>query len=135
MQESSDREKLTEEVARIDSQIAALAELKRQYLVKFSAAAPVGLTENRTAQPPLSPESTISLFRSYFRGREDVYARRWENRAGRSGYSPACKHEWDRAFCRKPEMKWVWLLFGDIKSVAFFHNRGSAIYFWASSYG
>ena len=21
-------------------------------------------------------------------------------------------------------MKWVWLLFGDIKSVAFFHNRG-----------
>jgi superfamily II DNA or RNA helicase len=105
MQESSDRKILAEEIAQIDSQIAALSELKRQYLVKLSAAVPVGLPESRTAQPPLSPENTISLFRSYFRGREDVYARRWENRAGRSGYSPACKHEWDRAFCRKPEMK------------------------------
>lgn len=105
MQESSDRKKLAEEIAQIDSQIAALSELKRQYLVKLSAAVPAGLPENKTTQPPLSPENTISLFLSYFRGREDVYARRWENRAGRSGYSPACKHEWDRAFCRKPEMK------------------------------
>jgi hypothetical protein len=31
----------------------------------------------------------ISLFRSLFRGREDVYARRWENADGKSGYMPA----------------------------------------------
>ena len=45
---------------------------------------------------PLASESKeerahkrIALFRSLFRGREDVYARRWENSDGRSGYSPA----------------------------------------------
>ncbi len=32
----------------------------------------------------------IALFRSLFRGREDVYARRFESReTGRSGYAPA----------------------------------------------
>jgi len=30
----------------------------------------------------------IALFRSLFRGREDVYARRWENDDGRHGYMP-----------------------------------------------
>src|ERR1017187_4709956 len=31
----------------------------------------------------------IALFRSLFRGREDVYARRWDNDDGRHGYVPA----------------------------------------------
>ena len=31
----------------------------------------------------------ISLFRSLFRGREDVYPLRWESKNGNSGYSPA----------------------------------------------
>ena len=31
----------------------------------------------------------IALFRNLFRGREDVYAKRWTNVDGRSGYSPA----------------------------------------------
>jgi hypothetical protein len=30
-----------------------------------------------------------ALFRSLFRGRDDVYARRWENESGGSGYVPA----------------------------------------------
>jgi len=105
MQEPPDKEGIKEEIARIDSQISALAELKRQYLAKLSTAVPPVFPANKAAQPPLSPENKISLFREYFRGREDVYARRWENRAGRSGYSPACRHEWDRALCRKPEKK------------------------------
>ncbi len=103
MQEPSEKEDLTEEIARIDSQISALAELKRQYLLKLST--PAKHQADNTAVPRLTPEDKIALFRSYFRGREDLYARRWENRAGKSGYSPACKHEWDRAFCRKPEKK------------------------------
>src|SRR3984893_14831052 len=36
----------------------------------------------------------IALFRSLFRGREDVYARRWENDDGRSGYVPATVKDW-----------------------------------------
>jgi len=49
----------------------------------------------------------LALFRSLFRGREDVYAVRWENRKGKSGYSPACAHEWDPLLCRKPCAKCV----------------------------
>ena len=35
------------------------------------------------------PDLKISLFRSLFRGRDDVYAVRWEGKGGRTGYSPA----------------------------------------------
>jgi len=36
----------------------------------------------------------IALFRSLFRGREDVYPRRWESPDGRSGYTPAAQKDW-----------------------------------------
>jgi hypothetical protein len=36
----------------------------------------------------LSTSKKVVLFRSLLRGREDVYARRWESPDGRSGYSP-----------------------------------------------
>lgn len=53
-----------------------------------------------------SPESKIALFRSLFRGRDDVYPRRFENRTtGKSGYAPACGHEWVRGLCEKPRIK------------------------------
>ena len=50
-------------------------------------------------------ENQIALFRSLFRGREDVYPIRWEGRKENSGYSPACANEWNRPFCRKPMVK------------------------------
>ncbi len=44
----------------------------------------------------------IAVFRSLFRGREDVFPVRWENpRTGKSGYSPACENEWKHGVCRK----------------------------------
>jgi len=52
-----------------------------------------------------SPEDKITIFRGLFRGREDVYAVRWENRKGKSGYSPACANEWNRPLCKKPGIK------------------------------
>ena len=50
-------------------------------------------------------ETQVALFRSLFRGREDVYPVRWEGRKGGSGYSPACANEWNRPLCRKPHGK------------------------------
>ena len=42
-----------------------------------------------------SPEEKISLFRSLFIGREDVFARRWvQRKTGKSGYQPVCQNEW-----------------------------------------
>ncbi|MBS3909088.1 MAG: hypothetical protein KGZ93_05620 [Actinobacteria bacterium] len=52
-----------------------------------------------------STEEKIALFRSLFRGREDVYAVRWEGKSGSSGYSPSCRNEWHKVFCRKPKIK------------------------------
>jgi hypothetical protein len=53
-----------------------------------------------------APEAKIALFRSLFRGRDDVYARRFESRkTGRSGYQPACANQWARGLCQKPKMK------------------------------
>ncbi len=53
-----------------------------------------------------SPQEKISLFRSLFRGRDDVYPRRFESRkTGRSGYAPACANEWVRGVCEKPRIK------------------------------
>jgi len=53
-----------------------------------------------------SPEEKIALFRSLFRGREDVYPRRFESRkTGKSGYAPACANEWVRGICEKPRIK------------------------------
>lgn len=52
------------------------------------------------------PHAKIALFRSLFRGREDVYARRFESRrTGRAGYAPACAHEWLAGVCEKPRVK------------------------------
>jgi superfamily II DNA or RNA helicase/very-short-patch-repair endonuclease len=51
-------------------------------------------------------EAKIALFRSIFRGRDDVYAHRFESRTTRkSGYAPACANEWVRAICEKPRIK------------------------------
>lgn len=52
-----------------------------------------------------SPEVKVGLFRSLFRGREDVYPIRWEGKDGKSGYSPACANEWNRPLCNKPKVK------------------------------
>lgn len=52
------------------------------------------------------PADKIVLFRSIFRGRDDVYARRFESRkTGKSGYQPACSNEWARGVCEKPKVR------------------------------
>lgn len=50
-------------------------------------------------------EEKISLFRQLFRGREDVYPKRWESKNNNSGYSPVCSNEWNPAYCDKPRVK------------------------------
>jgi len=47
----------------------------------------------------------IGLFMSLFKGRRDVYAKRWVNKKGGAGYSPVCFNEWKPGFCRKPKVK------------------------------
>ena len=52
-----------------------------------------------------SSEAKIALFRSLFKGREDIYAKRFESKkTGKSGYQPACHNEWVRGICEKPKI-------------------------------
>jgi hypothetical protein len=53
-----------------------------------------------------SPEQKVRLFLSLFRGRQDVYPRRFESkRTGKDGYQPACRNEWLKRLCGKPRIK------------------------------
>jgi len=53
-----------------------------------------------------SEKVKIDLFRSLFKGREDVFPRRFENKkTGKSGYQPACSNEWIPGICEKPRIK------------------------------
>ena len=46
----------------------------------------------------------IKLFMSLFKGRDDVYAKRWENpKKAASGYSPVCLNQWQVGLCGKPK--------------------------------
>lgn len=55
----------------------------------------------------LSPiPDKVALFLSLFRGRADVFPRRFQNRKTRkSGYTPVCRNEWVRNVCQKPKIK------------------------------
>jgi hypothetical protein len=56
---------------------------------------------NNTSDTP----TKINLFMSRFKGRDDVYAKRWENKnKGSSGYSPICLNQWQKGVCGKPKI-------------------------------
>ncbi len=66
-------------------------------------AIPIVSVSDSNIAAPSTPEKKISLFRSLFRGREDVYAIRWEGKGGKSGYSPAGVMDWRAIHAAKPE--------------------------------
>jgi superfamily II DNA or RNA helicase len=52
------------------------------------------------------PAEKIALFMSLFKGREDVYAKRWFSASTqKSGYQPACENEWKPALCNKKKYR------------------------------
>lgn len=57
-------------------------------------------------QIKLSLDEKIALFRNFFKGRDDVFARRWFNKATeKGGYQPVCINEWRRGICDKKKHK------------------------------
>lgn len=57
----------------------------------------------RAEASPSTPDEKIALFQRLFRGREDVYAVRWEGKGGKSGYSPAAALDWRAINAARPE--------------------------------
>jgi superfamily II DNA or RNA helicase len=85
--------------------VAALEQLKRQRKAEVQPA-PSQTVEDAPTFSALSNAEKVALFRSLFRGRDDVFPRRWENpKTGKAGYSPVCRNEWVRGICEKPRIK------------------------------
>lgn len=54
----------------------------------------------------ISSEEKIQIFMNAFKGRTDLYAKRWtSNKTGKSGYLPVCKNEFSLYKCDKPRVK------------------------------
>ena len=82
-------------------------QLLRSLLIEHGIALPNTSLDSLRESPPaplaLKTAQKIALFRSLFRGREDVYARRWESPDGRTGYSPNTERDWKAYYAAKPE--------------------------------
>ena len=59
-----------------------------------------------TSTISLSLQEKVELFQSLFKGREDVFAKRWySDTTKKYGYQPVCEREWNREFCDKRKYK------------------------------
>lgn len=86
-----------------------LKALLDQYGIPY--AVPEGPTAALVQDSPtvnLSLTERVELFHSLFRGREDVFAKRWYSvKTERSGYQPVCLNEWRQGACDKKKFKCV----------------------------
>lgn len=90
------------QLSQIDDRLTALEQEKAELLAKRhqlieSREKVFAASFNRFA----SEEAKVALFLSYFKGRPDVYPKRWTNREGKSGYSPHCANFWVGGVCLK----------------------------------
>jgi len=110
------RRKIADEearLARIDKERAEvldrLKDLKNRPVGGSDASVPEPIPSDGLPFPskiPSTTEEKVALFRSLFRGREDVFPKLWENaKTRRKGYAPACSNEWVRGVCEKPRVK------------------------------
>lgn len=91
-----------DELARLRSENARLVALLDSHGIDWRVPSPSAFESEPSR---LSTDEKITLFRRLFRGRADVYPVRWESKAGKSGYAPACANEWRSGICEKPRIK------------------------------
>lgn len=90
-------------IAEIDTRLSELEEEKKQLLaLRGQLQEPSPIAPNANVY---SPVQKITIFRNLFRGRTDIFAKRWQNKQGRSGYSVACNNEWKQGICHKHRVK------------------------------
>lgn len=97
---------LFNQVNDIEAQIASLKKKKEDLLSRLNSQKSPVTTADSSINNLSASHEKIALFRSLFRGREDVYAHRWvSKKTGKSGYSFVCKNEWAPRICQKPMIK------------------------------
>jgi len=119
------------QLARIDAEhrhlVQCISELKDQLSSAADKAERARRPTGQIAPSPKVPSSSqekVALFLDLFRGRTDVYPKRWVNaKKGTKGYSPACANEWVRSVCEKPRVKC-----GDCPNQAFIPLTEKVVY-------
>lgn len=110
----SEISKIDHEIATAESELENLEVKRAELLAKISSLKAQRVQLLIGNAPPGEPlvtslssgQEKIRLFRSLFRGREDVFPRRFESKkTGKSGYQPCCRKEWIKGLCRKPKIK------------------------------
>lgn len=91
--------------ARRTGLLKQIAELKQEKALHEQTTPPQSAALSSVTNQS-SQEAKISLFRSLFRGREDVYPKRFESlKTGKTGYQPACRNERVIGICEKPKIR------------------------------
>jgi superfamily II DNA or RNA helicase len=110
----TENRRLKEKIKQLESQTEKKSRVANEKTEEFindqdqiiKSEIPTEAAKSKTIDKQFSPTEKINLFKSLFKGREDVFATRWENRKkGTSGYSPVCGNEWVRGICQKPKIK------------------------------
>jgi superfamily II DNA or RNA helicase len=80
----------------------------RAELAAFDVEPEIHVRPARAIEAPIprTPADKIRLFRSLFRGREDIFPTRFESaKTGKSGYAPACRNKFVRGVCQLPKIR------------------------------
>ena len=93
----AERQRLLERIKELEAENAELRKRLGEDVVPIK--------QEPAAMQTLSLQEKVGLVRSLFRGREDVFARRWFSKAtGKAGYQPVCLNEWGQ-LCDKRKFK------------------------------
>ena len=92
------------EIESINIKLTSL-ELEKNALIEKRDALLQQSSNTQVITTELSVNQKVALFQKLFQGRSDIFANRWENAKGRSGYSVACDNEWIKGVCNKPKIK------------------------------
>jgi len=135
--EQREREHILREIAEQESRLSRLAEESEAIRLRLTAlragldsgdSGPQLSPDEGPSAPdclpsPLTPTDKVRVFRSLFRGRDDVYPKLWMNyKTGKTGYALACSNEWLRGVCEKPSVKC-----GDCPNQAFIPVTGQVL--------
>src|SRR3990172_12418813 len=88
------------------SVLTALEQLELRRTADVQPTSQTQMVWDAVTTTALSNAEKVAVFRLLFRGRDDVFPRRWENsKTGKAGYAPVCRNEWVRGVCGKPHVK------------------------------
>ena len=97
LDEESDR--LSRHIAGLKDRLCSIEKTEHRGLLAQQTILP-------SAQAPSTSAEKVALFMDLFRGRADVYPKRWVNtKKNTKGCSPACSNEWARGLCDKRKVK------------------------------